>query len=68
MAGTPEGKSLWTRARKLRWHYVMRGIALFVLLDQLSGTWLTAAPKDTAIIVASLGALFAPLPKEKDKS
>lgn len=68
MAGNREGKYPWSRSRKPRWHQIIRGVALFVLFDQLTGTWLTAAPRDPGIVVAALGALFAPLPKEKDKS
>ena len=46
-----------------RWHTSARIIAALVLVDQAIG--LTSIPSSEAIVVACVGALFAPVPTEK---
>ena len=54
----------WIRVRRPPWHYLMRAVALAEFIDQLAGP-LTAAPSSEGIIIACLGAMFAPVPKSR---
>lgn len=58
---------LTRRFAALKWHHWMRLVAGLILADQAVGT-LSALPSDTAIVVACIGALFAPVPSEKPKA
>lgn len=60
MAGT--GGTKWNRNLP-PWHWIVRVVAAFVLLDQATG--LTQIPSSEGIVIACLGAMFAPMPKEK---
>src|ERR1044072_824400 len=60
------GVAPWTKLMHLRWHQTARIVAALVLLDQAVGP-ITAMPPSEAIVVVALGALFAPVPAEKDK-
>lgn len=55
---------IWTSLRHFRWHQWARVIAAMVLADQALGP-ITSIPSSEAIIVACIGALFAPIPTEK---
>ena len=55
----------WRIIRCMRWHQWGRLIAGLVLADQFIGP-LGGIPSDTAIVVVALGAMFAPVPKDKD--
>lgn len=57
---------LWTKIQSLKWHQWARIVALMVLLDQMLGP-ISNLPSDATIIVVALGALFAPVPAERDK-
>jgi hypothetical protein len=52
------------RLRQFRWHQWARIVAALILLDQALGT-LTGIPSDSAIVIACIGALFAPVPTER---
>lgn len=54
----------WRTLRQIKWHQWARLVAVLVLADQAAGT-LTALPSSEAIILACIGALFAPVPTEK---
>lgn len=58
------GKRSWTKLLHMRWHQWARLIAGVVLADQMLGP-LTSLPSSEAIVVACIGALFAPVPVEK---
>ena len=64
MVGEGKGKALCRKLRRIRWHQWARGIAALVLLDQALGT-LSGIPPSEAIVVACIGALFAPVPAER---
>ena len=59
-----EGKRLWKKLRRIHWHQWARGVAALLLLDQALGAP-SGMPSSEAIIVASIGALFAPVPQER---
>lgn len=61
VAGNKESKE-WT-PRLPRWHETARIIAALVIVDQAAS--LTSIPTSEAIVVACIGALFAPVPTEK---
>jgi hypothetical protein len=52
------------KLHRWRWHELVRLIAGLLLLDQLLGAP-SGAPSSEAIIVACIGALFAPVPTER---
>ena len=55
---------LWHMLRQKQWHWWARIVAGMVLLDQAIGP-LSGIPSSEAIVVACIGALFAPVPSEK---
>jgi hypothetical protein len=59
--------TIWKKLRLTRWHQSARVLAALVLLDQALGP-LTAIPQSEAIVVACIGALFAPIPTERAPS
>lgn len=58
------GRKAWTTLRHTRWHQWARLTAAVVLLDQALGT-ISGIPSSEAIVVAAIGALFAPVPAER---
>ncbi len=55
----------WIKERRLPpWHYFVRAVALLEFIDQLLGP-ISSMPSSEGIAIACLGALFAPLPKER---
>lgn len=54
----------WTRTHRPQWHHFVRLLALLEFMDQLAGP-ITSMPSSEGIAIACLGALFAPLPKER---
>lgn len=54
----------WTKLLQLRWHQWARLVATALLADQALGT-VTGIPSDSAIVIACIGALFAPVPSER---
>lgn len=67
MAVGGKGKKICRKLRLIRWHQWARGIAFLVLMDQALGT-LSGIPSSEAIVVACIGALFAPVPVERRDS
>lgn len=64
MGEVGKGRTTWQKLRLIRWHQWARGIAFLVLMDQALGT-LSGIPPSEAIVVACIGALFAPVPQER---
>lgn len=69
---TPENslgraRKLWLKVRAIKWHQYARGVAALVLLDQWLGP-LGGIPPSEAIVVACIGALFAPVPVERRRN
>lgn len=57
---------MWRAARSLRWHQWARIIALLFLAEQ----WWDlspAIPSSEGILIACIGALFAPVPEPPNK-
>ena len=54
-------RKTWTKLRQFRWHQYARVAAALVLLDQAIGP-VTGIPSSEAVVVACIGALFAPVP------
>jgi hypothetical protein len=55
----------WIRLRRIHWHQWGRLIAAMTLLDQALGP-VSSIPSSEAIIVACIGALFAPIPVSRE--
>lgn len=64
MAGDAKRGTLLWKLRRIRWHQWARAVAAILLFDQALGT-ITGIPTSEAIIVACIGALFAPVPVER---
>lgn len=60
------GRKLWIRLLLRPWHFWVRIIAGALLVDQVVGT-VSALPRSEAIVVACIGALFAPIPIQKQR-
>jgi hypothetical protein len=61
------GKEIRAWRHKLpRWHTSARIVAALVLLDQWASLG-SSIPSSEAIVVACIGAMFAPIPTEKKR-
>lgn len=59
-------RGAWKKLRRIKWHQWARIIAIALLADQLVGT-VSALPGSEAIVLACIGALFAPIPVERQR-